>query len=112
MKTEEMKKTIGLDVKAPAKSCSDPKCPFHGSLSVHGRTFTGKVLSDKMSRTVSVGWDRTVYIPKYERYEKKRSKVKAHSPDCLGIKKEDTVRIMQCRPLSKTKHFVIVEKVE
>jgi small subunit ribosomal protein S17 len=105
-----MKTNIGIEVKAPEKACTDEHCPFHGSLSVRGRMFLGTVLSDRMAKTVSVGWDRTTYLPKYERYEKKRSKAKAHSPECLNVKKGDTVKIMQCRPISKTKHFVVVEK--
>jgi len=93
------------------KKCTDENCPFHGSLSLRGKEFTGIVLSDKMSKTVSVGWERTIFVPKYERYEKKRSKVKAHNPECLSVKTGDNVKIRQCRPLSKTKHFVVVEKL-
>ncbi len=107
-----MKKTIGIEVKAPGKKCADPNCPFHGSLGVRGRSFVGIVASDKMAKTVTVFWDRTIYIPKYERYTTKRSKVKAHNPDCLNVKKGDKVMIMECRPLSKTKNFVVVEKIE
>ncbi len=106
-----MKTNIGIDVKAPEKACNDDHCPFHGSLSVHGRIFIGTVVSDRMSKSVSVSWDRTTYVPKYERYETQRSKVKAHNPECLTVKKGDKVRIMQCRPISKTKHFVVIEKV-
>lgn len=109
---EETKNGIGVDVKLPSKKCADPKCPFHGSLSVRGRVFVGNVISDRMAKTVSVGWERRIYIQKYERYERKRSKVKAHSPDCLEIKKGDKVKIMQCRPLSKTKHFVVIERMD
>jgi len=107
-----MKTSIGLDVKTPEKACADPRCPFHGSLSVHGREFVGNVDSDRMARTVRVVWERKIYVPKYERYEKKRSKVKAHNPECLNVKKGDRVKIIQCRPISKTKHFVVIEKVE
>ena len=107
-----MKKNIGIEVKMPEKACADEHCPFHGSLSVHGRIFTGKVVSDKMSKSATISWDRTTFVPKYERYEKQRSKVKAHNPECIGVKTGDSVRIMQCRPISKTKHFVIVEKLE
>jgi small subunit ribosomal protein S17 len=106
-----MKQNTGIDVKMPEKACADQHCPFHGSVSVRGRNFTGIVLSDRMSKTVTVSWDRTVYVPKYERYEKKRSKAKAHNPECLTVKKGDKVVIMQCRPISKTKHFVVIEKV-
>lgn len=107
-----MKETIGIkEIKAPQAKCSDVKCPFHGTLSVRGRTFTGKVVSAKMSKTVNVEWDRRVYIPKYERYLKKRTRVKAHNPDCIAAKEGDMVRIIECRPLSKTKQFTVVEKL-
>jgi small subunit ribosomal protein S17 len=76
-----------------------------------GRTFVGNVISDKMSKTVTVEWERRVYVPKYERYEKKKSRVKAHNPDEIGAKKGDVVKITETRPLSKTKNFIIVEIV-
>ncbi len=107
-----MKETTGIkDIKAPANKCSDVNCPFHGNLSVRGRTFTGKVISSRMSKTVNVEWDRRIYIPKYERYLKKRTRVKAHNPDCISAKEGDMVRIMECRPLSKTKKFTVMEKL-
>lgn len=107
-----MKKTIGIkDVKTPEKECSDKNCPFHGTLSVRGNIFVGKVISTRMSKTVTVEWERRVYIPKYERYLKKRTRVKAHHPDCISLKEGDIVRIGHCRPLSKTKHFVVLEKL-
>jgi small subunit ribosomal protein S17 len=102
-------KGIGFEIKQPTKSCSDKNCPFHGNLTVRGRILTGTVVSDKMAKTVSVAWERRVYVPKYERYEKRRSKVKAHNPDCIDAKKGDSVRICETRPLSKTKNFVIIE---
>ncbi len=107
-----MKKNIGIEVKAPEKACTDAHCPFHGSVSVRGRSFIGTVISDKMAKSVTVAWDRTIYVPKYERYQTKRSKVKAHNPECLNVKKGDKVQIIQCRPISKTKHHVVVEKIE
>lgn len=107
-----MKKTIGIkDVKAPEKKCADKNCPFHGTLAVRGRIFVGKVISTKMAKTVNVEWDRRVYIPKYERYLKKRTRVKAHQPDCISLKEGDIVKIGECRPLSKTKNFVVLEKL-
>jgi len=53
---------------------------------------------------------RMHYIPKYERYEKRTSKYKAHLPPCIEVKEGDEVVIMECRPLSKTKSFVVVER--
>ncbi|RME31731.1 30S ribosomal protein S17 [Candidatus Woesearchaeota archaeon] len=76
----------------------------------HGRTFTGVVTSDRMTRTVTVTWERRHYVPKYQRYERRFSSVKAHNPDTIDAKKGDTVTIMETRPLSKTKHFIIIKK--
>lgn len=104
-------KTIGLGIKFPKETCEDNNCPFHGNLKVHGRTITGKVISDKMRKSIVVSWNRRVYIPKYERYLVKTSKVQAHAPECLNIKEGDEVKIIQCKPLSKLKSFVAIEKV-
>lgn len=109
---KEKTRKLGIDVKAPKGTCTDRHCPFHGGLGLHGRTFTGKIVTADYNRTASIMWNRSVYLPKYERYELRRSKVKAHNPDCIGAKVGDTVRIMECRPISKTKSFVVIEKLE
>lgn len=105
-------KDIGIEVKAPAQSCEDVNCPFHGSLKLRGQIIEGKVLSDKMSRTVVVLREYYHYLKKFERYEKRRSKIHAHNPDCVAAKAGDRVKIMECRPISKGKSFVVVEKGE
>jgi small subunit ribosomal protein S17 len=79
------------------------------SLTTRGRTFKGTVVSSRAQKTVTVQWMRRVYVPKYERYQVKRSKVKAHNPVEMGAKEGDTVIIKECRPLSKTKKFVVTE---
>lgn len=101
---------IGLDVKPPAKECSDVKCPFHGTLPVRGRVFRGEVVSQSQA-TVRVFWNYYHYIPKYERYMRQHSKVGAHLPPCIEARKGDVVKIAECRPLSKTKSFVVVENL-
>ena len=105
-------KNIGIEIKStPSKEFSDVLCPFHGNIKRRGRMFTGVVISDKMNKTVTVQWDRTEFVPKFERYIKKRSKVKAHSPECLEVKTGDIVKISETRPISKTKNFVVIEKL-
>ncbi|HLC86141.1 MAG TPA: 30S ribosomal protein S17 [Candidatus Nanoarchaeia archaeon] len=103
---------IGLGIKAPFKECDDKNCAFHGSLSVRGRTFLGKVTKINLQRTAVVEWSRLFYLPKYQRYEKRKSKLHVHSPACMEIKTGDAVRIVECRPISKTKNFVVVEKLQ
>ncbi len=100
---------IGVEVPAPAKMCTDLHCPFHSALSVRGRIFTGKVVKEPFHRTTTVEFPRQFYIPKFERYEKRRSRIKAHVPDCLEVKKDSAVRIMETRKISKTKNFVVIE---
>ena len=81
------------------------------SIRTHGRTFTGVVVDARMQSTATIEWPRRKYVAKYERYEMKRTTVKAHNPKDIDAKKGDIVKISECRPLSKTKHFIIVEKV-
>ena len=71
----------------------------------------GIVLDAKMQTTATVEWPRRKFIPKFERFEKLRTKVKAHNPAEIDAKKGDIVKIRECRPISKTKHFIIVEKM-
>ncbi|MFX1513759.1 MAG: 30S ribosomal protein S17 [Promethearchaeota archaeon] len=95
----------------PTRSCTDKKCPFHGNLSVRGRIFEGTVVSDKMIHTVTVERRFLAGNEKYKRYERKFTKFTAHNPPCLDVKEGDRVRVGECRPLSKTVHFVVIEKL-
>ncbi len=102
---------IGIEVETPEEVCDDDNCPFHGTLPVRGRTFEGEVKSDDMEKTVTVQWSYSQKLPKYERYERRNTKVTAHNPQCINAVEGDTVKIAECRPLSKTKSFVVVEKI-
>jgi small subunit ribosomal protein S17 len=101
---------IGIDVKPPESACDDGDCPFHGTLPVRGQIIDGVVVSTKMDKTAVVERNYLKYHKKYERYEKRTSRYSVHSPPCLSVGVGDQVRIMECRPLSKTVSFVIVEK--
>ncbi len=91
--------------------CTDKKCPIHGTLKLRGRGFQGVVLEAKAQKTATVGWDRRHHSPKYERYERRRTKIKAHNPACINAEKGELVAVQECRSLSKTKHFVITKKL-
>lgn len=80
------------------------------NISTRGRTFTGTVTSDKMSKTVTVEWTRRHFIQKYERYSKRKTKIKAHNPDEMDARVGDKVTVMETKPMSKTKHFIIIKK--
>ena len=104
-------RNIGIVLESPEQQCNGENCPFHGSLSVRGRQFTGTVLSTKMRKTAVIEFERLHFLKKYERYEKRRTKLKVHNPECINVKEGDVVKIMECRPLSKTKNFVIIQKL-
>ncbi len=102
---------IGLNIKAPEEICEDKNCPFHGSLPVRGQVISGIVSSTKMQNSILVKKEFMHYVPKYERYEKRSSKIIAHCPPCIKVNVGDKVRIAECRPLSKTVSYVTVEKL-
>jgi small subunit ribosomal protein S17 len=104
-------RNIGIEAKPPSGSCAEPNCPWHGTLSIRGRQFVGKVVKVKAPRTAIIEWEYPHYLTKYERYERRHSHIAVHSPLCIGTKVGDKVRIAECRPVSKTKAFVVVERL-
>jgi small subunit ribosomal protein S17 len=100
---------IGLDVRAPKTRCEDRHCPFHGRLPVRGQVLEGTVVSTGMQRTAVVERTLLHFVPKYERYEKRRRRYLAHAPPCLNVPVGHRVRIAETRPLSKLVSFCIVE---
>ena len=100
---------IGLDVRPPKEGCEDRHCPFHGRLPVRGQILEGTVVSTAMQRTVVVERTLLHFVPKYERYEKRRRRYLAHSPPCLHIPVGHRVRIAETRPLSKAVCFCVVQ---
>ncbi|MFA5930979.1 MAG: 30S ribosomal protein S17 [archaeon] len=76
---------------------------------IRGNIFEGKVVSAKANKTVTVERELIQYLPKYERYKKIRSRVKAHNPLSIGAKEGDLVKIGETRRISKTKSFIVME---
>lgn len=104
-------RNIGIDVHPPKESCEDEFCPFHGTLPVREKVIEGVVVSSKAQKTAIVEKHYINFIPKYERYERRHSRIAAYNPTCISAKEGDLVKIAQCRPLSKTKSHVVVEIV-
>ena len=100
------------ETKPTAKvECNDNFCPFHGKSKLHGRSLKGEVVSTKAHKTASIVIKRQYFLKKYERYEKRRTKIQVHNPPCINAKAGDIVKIKESRPLSKTKHFIIIEVI-
>ena len=89
--------------------CNDIHCPFHSNFKTHGAVLVGKVIKLSSAKTIQIEIPKLVYIQKYERYEKRTSKLRVHNPPCINAKQGDKVLIAETRPISKTKNFVIVE---
>ena len=94
------------------KECKDRFCPRHGKISLRGRTFKGKVIK-KFPKRVVIEFERTLYIKKYERYSKRKTRLHARLPDCLEneIDVGDYIEIRESRPISKIINFVVVGKI-
>lgn len=97
--------------KKPKKTCNDPNCPVHGTLSIRGHTLEGVVISAKMDKTIVVRRDYLNYVPKFRRYERRHSHISVHNPPCINVKEGNLVKIAECHPISKTVSFVVVEKL-
>ncbi len=105
-------KNIGIGTESPKEGCNDKSCPFHGDIKVRGRSFVGKVMSTKRQKTCTVQWERSIDVPKYERQERRKTKISVHNPPCINAREGDEVKLYETRPISKTKSFVIVEVIK
>lgn len=76
----------------------------------NGRTMVGKVVSDKMQKTIVVQIERTVKHPKYGKILKRKTKLHAHDEKEQG-KLGNTVKIRETRPISKLKCWELVEVI-
>jgi len=109
VKKKQTAREIGLKVSPPKATCQDKSCPFHGDARIRGSVFVGTVMSDRMHKTVTVQWERKKSVPKFERHERRKTRLHVHNPPCINANTGDRVRIAETRPLSKTKKFVVVE---
>lgn len=75
------------------------------------KTLVGKVVSNKMEKTIVVLVESIKPHPIYKKYVRKSKKYKAHDEQ-NSCKIGDKVKIIECRPLSKDKHFRLLETIE
>ncbi len=106
-KAEEVIEKVAEKIEGAVKT-EEKKTTSHSGMR---KTRVGKVLSNKMDKTIIVSEEKRIMHPIYKKYFKKTTKFAAHDPKntCdIG----DTVKIMETRPLSKTKRWRLVEIVE
>ncbi|MFH0712149.1 MAG: 30S ribosomal protein S17 [archaeon] len=109
MAEKKVRKKIEIKVE-----CKDRLCPRHGDrkLKLRGRVFEGVVIR-KFPRRVTIEFERMLKLPKYERYEKRKTKIHARLPDCMKdeVAVGDLILIAETRPISKMIHFVVSKVV-
>ncbi len=110
-------KKVSTDIDKIGKDkieCKDRLCPKHGDkkLKMRGRMFQGKVVKVLNGR-VTISFERMLKLPKYERYEKRKTKIHARLPDCMknDIAIGDLIEIAETRPISKMIHFVVAKVI-
>jgi len=75
------------------------------------RTLTGRVVSNKMDKTIAVEVERLIKHPRYGKYIRRTTKLLAHD-ESNESRQGDTVTITECRPLSRNKSWRLVAVVE
>ena len=106
-----MTRNIGIKVPEPSGKIdeTDKKNPFNGTLSVRGKLFHGKVIKAKAKDTVVLQKESPTYYSKFKRYARSKNSIQAHVPSNIEVKEGDMVIAAECRPLSKSVSFVVVE---
>ena len=106
----KQKQGIGIKVTLSEKKMKELSEELaKNKIKIRGRVFIGKIVSKDTHKTAKIEWSRKHLIPKYERFENRTSKIKAHNPDCLDYQVGDLVKAVECRPISITINFVIID---
>jgi small subunit ribosomal protein S17 len=106
-----MTRNIGLPVKELKKKPveNENNNPFNGSLSIRGKIFEGIVINAKAKGTVVIERESLIEFSKFKRFGRSKNKIHAHVPSNLDIQEGDYVVAAECRPISKSVSFVVVE---
>ena len=106
-----MTRNIGLPVKESKKKIpeNEKNNPFNGSLSIRGKLFEGTVITAKAKGTVVIQKESPVYFKKFKRFGRSKNQIQAHVPSNIDIQEGDHVIAAECRPISKSVSFVVVE---
>ena len=106
-----MTRNIGITVKKSTRSPIDNEKnnPFNGTLSIRGKLFEGIVVNAKAKNTVTIEKKSPISFSKFRRYGRSKNRIHAHVPSNLDIEEGDRVIAAECRPISKSVSFVIIE---
>ena len=100
-------------MKTKEKVETNEKEKLAGAVKSRGKTFEGRVIK-KFSKRVVIEFERSIYVRKYERYAKSKTKIHARVLESMEdlIHVGDLIKVQECRPLSKIIHFVVVQKIK
>ena len=106
-----MTRNKGLPVKTTKKKLieNEKNNPFNGSLSIRGKLFEGIVIDAKAKGTVVIQKESPIYFKKFKRFGRSKNKIHAHVPSNIDVQEGDYVIAAECRPISKSVSFVVVE---
>ena len=108
-------KNVGLGFKTPKAAMNgkyvDKKCPFTGNVSIRGRLMRGVVHSTACKRSIVIRRDYLHYVQKYQRYMHRHKNFSVHCSPCFEPKVGDEVIVGQCRPLSKTIRYNVLQHI-
>jgi len=104
-------RNIGIPIKKSTKPPinGEKNNPFNGSLSIRGKLFEGIVVNAKAKHTVTLEKKSFISFSKFRRYGRSKNRIHAHVPSNLDIKEGDRVIAAECRPISKSVSFVVIE---
>ena len=108
-------KSVGLGFQTPKAAVNgkyiDKKCPFTGNVSIRGRLMRGVVHSTACKRSIVIRRDYLHFVQKYQRYQKRHKNFTVHCSPCFEPKVGDDVIVGQCRPLSKTVRYNVLQHI-
>jgi len=106
-------RNIGIPyVLPPVAVCDDLLCPWHGHLKIRLKLLEVTVEKVRMHKAAVVTHEWVHYISKYNRYERRRRRMRVRVPECIEVKPGDKVIIAETRLLSKTIAWVVIGKKE
>ncbi len=110
--TQTVRKDV-LGIPAPERASDskyyDKNCPFTGGLAVKNELVKGVVVKKDVGKSATIEWQKPFYVPKYERYEIRRFRLRVHNPPVIDAEVGQEVLAARTRPLSKTKNHVIIK---
>ncbi|MHA2181268.1 MAG: 30S ribosomal protein S17 [Promethearchaeota archaeon] len=112
-----MSRNIGIPGVVPPKikteECQDQSCPFHGNTRIRGKITQGVIVSKKSKNSVIIKRDYVQFVKKYQRYERRNTRLACHLPECLihEVDIGDLVKVGESRKISKTKAFIVLSKI-